>query len=413
MLLRLLSPNLAGAVLISTLFCTAYAGAIVKVPFTSTIMLISSSGNSNVPTTNAGLKVTVQVQAGNDQTFNDILVDTGSSFLWVGAQEAYALGPYTQIINETFDANYGEGGATGTAYIDRVTVGVVTASAAFIGAANNTEGFQIAEPLGGISQCSPYISSQLLTYTQTAARSCRHRQLRSRHGPREHELQRRLSGYNTTPTFVQSLAAEGVIPAAMFGVYVSPLSASGEPGSTGELTFGGVDESKFSAEREPWGDRRDRLAPALRCGQSALASRGLYFGWGGEYAINTTLYSLVDTGTYFIGIPNDGLFYILQTTPDAELASSSLLEGCLTFPANASGTLPPLYVGVGSLNFTITPAEYIVPTPLYAALNITDADTIYTVLCPAGPNQYNLGMSFLEHAYSAFDLIGLAQLASR
>ncbi|OSX62922.1 hypothetical protein POSPLADRAFT_1046293 [Postia placenta MAD-698-R-SB12] len=364
MLLRLLSPSLARAVLISTLFYTAYAGAIVKVPFTSTIMLISSS-DSNVPTTNAGLKVTVQVQAGNDQTFNDILVDTGSSFLWVGAQEAYAPGPYTQIINETFDANYGEGGATGTAYIDRVTVGGVTASAAFIGAANNTEGFQIAEPLGGISMGPANTSFNV------------------------------VSGYNTTPTFVQSLAAEGAIPAAMFGVYVSPLSASGEPGSTGELTFGGVDESKFSARRKTHRSR----------------AQAFYFGWGGEYAINTTLYSLVDTGTYFIGIPNDGLFYILQNTPDAELASSSLLEGCLTFPANASGTLPPLYVGVGSLNFTITPDDYIVPAPLYAALNITDADTIYTVLCPAGPNQYNLGMSFLEHAYSAFDLIGLAQLA--
>ncbi|KAF9815251.1 hypothetical protein IEO21_04698 [Rhodonia placenta] len=409
MLLRLLSPSLARAVLISTLFCTAYAGGIVKVPFTSTIMLISSS-DSNVPTTNAGLKVTVQVQAGNDQTFNDILVDTGSSFLWVGAQEAYALGPYTQIINETFDANYGEGGATGTAYIDRVTVGGVTASAAFIGAANNTEGFQIAEPLGGISQCSPYISLSFFLTPRPLHDRADTVNFAVGMGPANTSFDV-VSGYNTTPTFVQSLAAEGIIPAAMFGVYVSPLTASGEPGSTGELTFGGVDESKFSAEREPRGDRRDRLAPPFHCRQSALAGRAFYFGWGGEYAINSTLYSLVDTGTYFIGIPNDGLFYILQNTPDAELASSSLLEGCLTFPANTNNTLPPLYVGVGSLNFTITPDDYIVPAPLYAALNITDAGAIYTVLCPAGPNQYNLGMSFLEHAYSTFDLIGLAQLA--
>ena len=37
------------------------------------------------------------VEAGDNQTFNEVLVDTGSAILWVGAQTAYEPGPNTQV----------------------------------------------------------------------------------------------------------------------------------------------------------------------------------------------------------------------------------------------------------------------------------------------------------------------------
>ena len=36
------------------------------------------------------------VQAGNGQTFSDVLIDTGSAILWLGGETPYEPGPNTQ-----------------------------------------------------------------------------------------------------------------------------------------------------------------------------------------------------------------------------------------------------------------------------------------------------------------------------
>ena len=53
-----------------------------------------------------------------------------------------------------------------------------------------------------------------------------------------------ISGYDTTPTFVQNLVSEGAIDEPVFGIYLSPLY-SDSPEGVGEITFGGVDSSRF------------------------------------------------------------------------------------------------------------------------------------------------------------------------
>lgn len=37
------------------------------------------------------------VKCGNDQTFDDVLVDTGSAILWVGGENPYVQGPNTKV----------------------------------------------------------------------------------------------------------------------------------------------------------------------------------------------------------------------------------------------------------------------------------------------------------------------------
>lgn len=53
-------------------------------------------------------------------------------------------------------------------------------------------------------------------------------------------------GYNTTPTFVENLYSEGVIDNPIWGMYVAPLGEDGVAEGSGEITFGGVDESRIS-----------------------------------------------------------------------------------------------------------------------------------------------------------------------
>lgn len=111
------------------------------------------------------------VQCGKDQTFNDVLVDTGSAILWVGAEKPYIQGSNTEVyvfrslyvlhlnfffiqrlysINSTFSVGYGAGGVQGIAYRDTVVIGDATGRSQLIGGANKTSGFHLVKPIDGI-----------------------------------------------------------------------------------------------------------------------------------------------------------------------------------------------------------------------------------------------------------------------
>ena len=57
-----------------------------------------------------------------------------------------------------------------------------------------------------------------------------------------------VSGFNATPTFVETLVADGIINAPSFGIFISPLGQSGVPEGEGEITFGGVDSSRIKGD---------------------------------------------------------------------------------------------------------------------------------------------------------------------
>ncbi|KZT67473.1 acid protease [Daedalea quercina L-15889] len=335
----------------------------------------SSSSDPTAPTTNAALKVVVPVQAGNDQTFSEVLVDTGSAILWVGAMQAYEPGPNTQDINETFSVGYGVGGVNGTAYKDRVTIGGATVDSQIIGSAGYMYGFTLEKPIDGIVGLGPSGSN----YGE-------------------------VSGQNTTPTFVENLVSEGTIDEPVYGIYVGPLSDDAE--SVGEITFGGVDESKISGDIA-WFNQTS----SLHWNFNATS-----FKWGNLTSdADAPLYAVTDTGVLPIGIPFDQFYDMLDMISGATLDESSLLSGNIIFPGNTTADLPPLEIGLGDLLFNITADQYTVPTSLYSSLNITDDGNTHTWVGSGGPEALTLGQKFLEQAYSAYDLnnklVGFAYLA--
>ena len=55
-----------------------------------------------------------------------------------------------------------------------------------------------------------------------------------------------VTGFNFTPTFVETLKAEGAIDESVFGLFLAPIDTeTGRPEGQGEITFGGVDQSKI------------------------------------------------------------------------------------------------------------------------------------------------------------------------
>ncbi|CCM01034.1 uncharacterized protein FIBRA_03082 [Fibroporia radiculosa] len=362
--------------------------ALVKVPFSTSLVpkLSKRSTNtdtedcidcSSAPTINAGLKAVVSVEAGDFQTFSNVEIDTGSALFWVGAGQKYIPGPHAYSLNQTFSEGYGDGYANGTVYADRVTIGNATVDSQIIGAAQYIEGFQLSMPFDGLLGLGPNGSNT-----------------------------NQISGYDTTPTFVQSLAAEGTIEDAIFGIYISPVAENGTRG-VGEITFGGVDESRFIGEID-W-------VPQIEPYNLHWSFNASYFGWGNEYVIDSPIYAFTDTGGPLLEIPSDPYIWLLQNVPGITTDSTSLIQGGLIFPSNMTDTLPPLYIGVGSLNFTLSPSQYTVAKALYSELNITDDGQIHTWIATAGPDEYDLGWPFLQQAYSAYDMVnnrvGFAHLA--
>ena len=135
-----------------------------------------------------------------------------------------------------FSIGYGAGGASGLAYTDKVTIGEAVAKSQIIGAANLTNGFTLVGPIDGIREYIQLISKSAGLFTTFAVGL----------GPADSNSGQ-IIGYNSTPTFVESLAAEGVIKKAVFGIYISSLdSATGNQISQGEISFGGVDESRIT-----------------------------------------------------------------------------------------------------------------------------------------------------------------------
>ncbi|KAH9947851.1 acid protease [Amylocystis lapponica] len=356
---------------------TTATSTLLKVPFITTLSL----GNSTLDgsTTTVGIEVVVSVQAGNGQTWNNVLIDTGSAILWVGrGSQKYIPGPSSHL-NATFSVGYGTGGASGLAYQDAVTIGDAVVSSQIIGAANDTNGFTNNGAIDGILGMGPPGSNQ-----------------------------GEVSGFNTTPTFVENLVSEGKIGKAVFGLYVAPLDEDGEPQGSGELSFGGIDQARIQGEMT-WIPQNAPYTPRWALNVSTIS-----FGEG--IASNESIFAYTDSGNILIQIPTQQFIAILQTVPGANLdQSQSTLDSAIIFENTTANALPDLVFGFENLTVTIPPNRYIVQKNLYSSLNITDDGAIHTWIVSGGWSTAILGEKFLENVYSAYDLdnhlIGFANLA--
>ncbi|GBE84089.1 aspartic peptidase domain-containing protein [Sparassis latifolia] len=356
------------------LISVVQAATLFKVPLTTSLI----AGDPAVPDRNAAFMTTVSLQAGNFQTWSNVLVDTGSCLVWVGGtdQQQYIPGSHSVPMNESFGAGYGSAGASGTAYLDRVTLGEATVNRQVIGAANYSY-MSSFEPFDGI--------------LGLGVPGCNGGE---------------VSGYSTTPTFVEGLVAEGSIESPVFGIYIPPLSEEGISEGTGDITFGGIDESRISGEIvwipqiPPYTNRYVLNISSVSYGSTVVQSEPVA--------------TYTDTGNVALGLPFDAFFAIYQTVPGAGLDITSDLQGSITFSLNTSAdALLPVTIsfqGVNSsLDISIPSSKYLVPKSLYPTLNMTD-DVLHSWILPGV-----LGQNFLQNVYSAYDqenhLIGFANLA--
>ncbi|KAJ7646298.1 putative cathepsin E, partial [Mycena polygramma] len=300
------------------------------------------------------------------QTF-DLIVDTGSSNTWVGADTKFTAGSTGKSTGDKVSVSYGSGSFSGTEYTDTVALSGTSASKVSIGVASSATGFDGVDGIIGF-------------------------------GPEE-LTEDTVSGASEVPTFMQDLKSAGVIDSNVLGVSFAPLSGSSESSSNGALTLGGVDDSAYTGDIS----YTDRVAPYWGVSVSK-------FAFGSTSLGTSTASGIVDTGTTLFYVPT-AVYTKFLTASKGKLDNTSGLVKFTTKPTSSFTFV------IGGTTYTLTPAQYLIPTAQYSNWGISGTSGFYTFIGDGGSEAPNtiLGMSFLEFYYSVYDVdndrVGLAPAA--
>ncbi|KAI0917457.1 hypothetical protein AcW1_007348 [Taiwanofungus camphoratus] len=329
----------------------------------------SSAGSMGVDVTDASVTYTASVGVGSPATQYTLLIDTGSSNTWVGADKKYVQTSTSQDTGDSVNVSYGSGSFSGTEYTDTVTLvqGLVIQNQS-IGVASTAQGFSGVDGILGI-------------------------------GPVD-LTQGTVSNTTTIPTVTDNLFAQGTISEDSVGISFEPSTTANA--MNGELTFGGTDSTRYTGEIT--------FTPI-----TSTSPASMYWGINQDvtYSQDTSLLSgnagIVDTGTTLLLIASDAF----QAYQQATGATMDHTTGLLTITEEQYNNLQSLYFTIGGTTFEFTANAQIWPRSLNSAIGGTN-DQIYLVTSDLGSNSgqgldFINGFVFLQRFYSVFDT-GSAQV---
>jgi len=297
-----------------------------------------------------------------EQSF-EVIFDTGSSNLWVPSAQCTACthkkfnpsASSTYVKNGTaFKITYGSGSIAGYLSEDTLTVGNVKVP-------NQVFAEITAEDGQAFSQGS---FDGILGLAWPS-----------------------LSVDNVVPP-VQNMISEKALPEGVFSFYLPSTS-----GATGELIFGGVDNTKFTGDlfyqplskKTYWEITLDDIKVS---GKSAT----------------TIKTAIIDSGTSLLAGPTADVD-TLATQLGAMNAGGEYFVDC-----TALSSMPNIDVSFGGKTFSLTPAQYVLNIQGYCLLGLIGLD----VPAPLGP-LWILGDVFMREYYTVFDVdnarIGVAPIA--
>lgn len=318
--------------------------------------------DASVSVANSVVLYLAQVGIGSPSTEYTLLVDTGSSNTWVGANKAYTPTSTSHYTGGTVYVSYGSGNFSGREYIDTVSLGNgLTVNQQSIGVATQSQGLS-GTGIDGIIGLGP---ADLTRGT--------------------------VSNTNTVPTVVDNLYSQGTISSAVMGVYFIPASDS----NSGELTFGSYDASAISGTVN--------YAPI-----TSTYPSNLYWGidqsvtYGGNTILSSTA-GIVDTGTTLILIATNAF----QTYQSATGGVMDTATGLLRITQSQYNNLQTLSFHVSAQNYDLIPNAQIWPRSLNTAIG-GSSSYIYLVVAdigtPSGSGMdFANGYTFLERYYSIYD----------
>ncbi|KAG0703772.1 acid protease [Suillus ampliporus] len=323
----------------------------------------SSATPNTIDVTDSGVTYTMQVGVGNPATQYTLLIDTGSSNTWVGANTAYNPTSSSKDTGNTVSVSYGSGTMSGKEYTDTVTLGSnLVIQNQSIGVASSAQGFQDVDGILGV-------------------------------GPVD-LTQGTVSNTQEVPTVTDNLYAQGTIPSDLIGIFYEPSSTANV--ANGELTFGGTDSTKYtgSINTVP-------LTTTSPADNYWGINQSVSYGTGNTI-LNTTA-GIVDTGTTLLLLASEAF----QAYQSATGATQDSTTGLLTITQQQYNNLQSLYFNIGGVTYEFTPNAQIWPRSLNSTLGGTDGQ-IYLIVSDLG-SSFGTGLDFingfgwLQRYYTVFD----------
>ncbi|KIY53037.1 aspartic protease [Fistulina hepatica ATCC 64428] len=319
--------------------------------------------DDNEDATNDVVTYTASVGVGADDEQYDLIIDTGSSNTWVGADKTYTETSTSSDTGEQVSVTYGSGSFSGTEYIDEVTITsdlIVTKQS--IGVASESSDFTGYDGILGI-------------------------------GPTDLTEGTLSDSDAEIPTVADNLYSQGTISEEVIGIFFEPTDEVDV--ENGVLTWGGTDDSLYTGDITY---------------TSITSTYPSDYYWGidqtieyGSTTILSTTAGIVDTGTT--------LLYIATNAYDAYVEATGATydedTGLLKISSSGYDELESLIFTIGGTAFEFTANAQIWPRALNEDIG-GSADSIYLVVADIGTDSgsgldFIDGYVFLERFYSVFD----------
>jgi len=326
---------------------------------------LEGAASINEQVSNQVVTYIASVGVGSPATTYQLIVDTGSSNTWIGANKPYVPTKTSKKTDDTVSVEYGSGFFEGTEYIDQVTIasGLVIPKQS-IGVAEFADGFRSDDGILGIGP----VDLTLDTLSPDSS--------------------------SVIPTVTDNLFANGVISSHSVGISFNPTNSAAS--LNGEITWGGTDSSKFTGSI--------KYTPL-----TTTSPASDYWGinqsirYGTSTSILATTAGIVDTGTTLVLIASDG-FSNYQTATGGVLDDNT---GLLTITAAQFKNLKSLFFTTAGTSYELTADAQIWPRSLNTDIGGT-AGSIYLIVAnlgtPSGEGfDFINGYGFLERFYSVFD----------
>ncbi|KDR84345.1 hypothetical protein GALMADRAFT_708895 [Galerina marginata CBS 339.88] len=328
----------------------------------------------NVPVDNQAITYVASVAIGDPPTTYSLVIDTGSSNTWAGAQKLYQFTKTTMLTLDEVIVVYGSGTFIGLAVLDKITLAPgLTIANQSLGAAQVANGFDGVDGILGIGPTDLTIGTLF--------------------------PDKKLP----VKTVVDNLYENGAIASRQVAIYFQPVVNNIM--LNGEMTFGGINPLKNASEIT-W-TQVTATSPA-----SAYWGINQALRYGESTTILPNTAGIVDTGTTLVLLATDA-FNTYKSATGAILDSTT---GLLSITPDQYAKLQSLFFTVENTIFEMTPDAQLWPRVLNTLIG-GSASAIYLIVGDLGiPSGSGLdfinGYGFLERFYSVFDTdnkrVGLA-----
>lgn len=303
-----------------------------------------------------------QIQIGTPGQSFEVIFDTGSSNLWVPANNCTNCGlhaSFNAANSQTYKPNgtafyiqYGSGPVSGFLSADTVNVGGLSVSDATFAEITDASGLGLAYSIGKFDGILGLAFDTI--------------------------------SVDDIPPIFQLFVEQGLVEEPVFSFYLEPANGI-FPNTTGELLFGGSDPAHYTGQLS--------YVPLTSETYWEIKMDSLFVG---KHPSTTVTRAIVDSGTS------------LLAGPTSDIKTIAALVGASAFPLNPNEytvdcskipTLPDINVQLNGKNYTLTANDYIINVEnVECLLGMTGID----VPAPAGP-LWILGDIFIRKYYTVFD----------